>query len=130
MIHKDIKEVLHNFTLILSNRNNGTWVSKTFGEYGIQEFKWFKTFFYPTLRFVIHLPEYRDFFIQSVSVRTKHNVSLEVRFQDAQSFTRTFSFEEKAKQQSIPALYFLDTALIVTLGFHLEILLPHSTLKM
>ena len=98
LLYSDINEILLNFSVSLRHHNTTKRIRKTYGNNGDKEYEWFSTFFYPSVRFVIPLPEIKNFTVESVTVRTKLNVSLEVRFQDVQSFTRTFSFDEKAKQ--------------------------------
>ena len=81
--------------------NHKKWqnsTTKIWNATGQKDFDWFHTFYYPTQRFVMEIPHYKDSNLQSITIRSKLNISLEVRFQDKEHFRRTFSFREQAKQ--------------------------------
>ena len=62
------------------------------------DLQWFSTYYYPSMRFIITIPEFKNLILSNIVVRTKLNISLEVNFHDKEGFKRTFAFSEKAKQ--------------------------------
>ena len=73
--YKEIKDILHSLSITTHDAKMSNFTMETFWEDGNHELEWFYTFYYPTQRFVVKLPDYQNSIIDSITMRTKLNVS-------------------------------------------------------